>query len=163
MEQFSLAGAVFCWACRPVVLAALLAGLVIPDHREYRGEPIDYLGLLSLGGFLIPLLVLISLGRRADVETSMPRAAGLGALLRAAAYILRELTAAFPAVNLRLSGAGVRLLCTTAFFNSLGLFGAQFMVPIFLQQVIGLTPLQAGLAIVPALAVLRMTGSSSDG
>ena len=141
------------------LLAALLGWLVIADQREYRGEPIDYPGLVSLGVFLIPLLLLISMGRRADVETSMLVLLGVGALMGGAGFILRELTAAFPAVNLRLfKQPAFGLICTTAFFNSLGLFGAQFMVPIFLQQVIGLTPLQAGLAIVPALAVSAMTG-----
>jgi hypothetical protein len=40
-----------------------------------------------------------------------------------------------------------RWLCCTAFLNMLGLFGAQFMIPIFLQQVMGYTALQAGLII----------------
>ena len=46
----------------------------------------------------------------------------------------------------------------TAFFNMIGLFGAQFMVPIFLQQVMGFTPFQAGLIIVPALIVSGLSG-----
>ena len=142
------------------VLAAVLGWLMLPQHREeYRGEPVDYPGLVSLGGFLVPLLLLISLGRRADAETSMLVLLGLGALLGGGCFVLRELLAAFPAVNLRLfTRPAFGLICATTFFNSLGLFGAQFMVPIFLQQVIGLTPLQAGLAIVPALIVSAMTG-----
>ena len=142
------------------VLAAVLGWLMLPQHREeYRGEPVDYPGLVSLGGFLVPLLLLISLGRRADAETSMLVLLGLGALLGGGCFVLRELLAAFPAVNLRLfTRPAFGLICATAFFNSLGLFGAQFMVPIFLQQVIGLTPLHAGLAIVPALIVSAMTG-----
>jgi len=38
------------------------------------------------------------------------------------------------------------------------LFGAQFMMPIFLQQVMGFTPFQAGLIIVPAIIISGMTG-----
>ena len=158
MEQFSWR-VLFLLGIPTGVLAALLGWLMLPQQREYRGEPVDYPGLVSLGGFLIPLLLLISLGRRADVETSMLVLLGVGAFLGGAGFILRELLAAFPAVNLRLfRQPAFGIICTTAFFNSLGLFGAQFMVPIFLQQVIGLTPLQAGLAIVPALAVSAMTG-----
>jgi hypothetical protein len=40
----------------------------------------------------------------------------------------------------------------------MGLFGAQFMVPIFLQQVMGFTPLQAGLLLVPALIISGLSG-----
>jgi DHA2 family multidrug resistance protein len=69
-------------------------------------------------------------------------------------FILRELLAAFPAVNKRLFRIpAFSLICTTAFFNNVGLFGAQFMIPIFLQQVMGFTPLQAGLVIVPAIII----------
>ena len=60
--------------------------------------------------------------------------------------MVRELRAAFPAVNLRLfREPAFCLLCGTAFFNTMGLFGGLFMVPIFLQQVMGFTALQAGL------------------
>jgi DHA2 family multidrug resistance protein len=66
---------------------------------------------------------------------------------------------AFPAVNLRLfQQPALRLLCGTAFFNSMGLFGALFMVPIFLQQVIGLTPLQASVILLPAIPVSGLSG-----
>jgi DHA2 family multidrug resistance protein len=41
----------------------------------------------------------------------------------------------------------------------LGLFGAQFMIPIFLQQVMGYTALQAGLVIVPALLIAAVGGT----
>ncbi len=51
-----------------------------------------------------------------------------------------------------------RYICATAFLNMIGLFGAQFMVPIFLQQVMGFTPLQAGLIIVPALILSGLSG-----
>ncbi len=38
------------------------------------------------------------------------------------------------------------------------MFSALFMVPIFLQQVLGLSPMQAGLVIVPALIVSGLSG-----
>ena len=62
-------------------------------------------------------------------------------------------------VNLRLFRIpAFGLVCSTAFLNNLGLFGAQFMIPIFLQQVMGFTPLQAGLVIVPAIVASGMSG-----
>ena len=50
------------------------------------------------------------------------------------------------------------LVCSTAFLNNIGLFGSQFMIPIFLQQVMGFTPLQAGLVIVPAIIASGLSG-----
>lgn len=141
------------------LFSAVLGWILIPQQRDYRGEPVDYLGLLSLGGFLIPLLLLISLGRSSETATSTLVLLGSGACLGGVYFIWQELSTAFPAVNLRLFRVpAFRLLCCTAFFNTLGLFGAQFMVPIFLQQVLGLSALQAGLVIVPALMVSGFTG-----
>jgi Na+/melibiose symporter-like transporter len=40
----------------------------------------------------------------------------------------------------------------------MGLFGGLFMVPIFLQQVVGLTPLHAGLILLPALPFSGLSG-----
>ena len=75
-------------------------------------------------------------------------------------FSLQELFSQFPAVNLRLFRLpAFRWLCVSEFLNTLGLFGAQFMIPIFLQQVMGYTPLQAGLIIVPALLVAAVGGT----
>ena len=84
---------------------------------------------------------------------------GLGALAGGSLFILRELVTPFPAVNLRLFRLpAFGLLCVAGFLSSVGSFGALFMVPIFLQQVIGLTPLQAGLILVPAIIVSGVNG-----
>lgn len=144
------------------ILAACLGLLLIPQEREYRGIPVDYAGLLALTVFLVPLLLGISFARRDDTETSTIIILACIAVCGSGLFILRELVARHPAVNLRLFRIpGFRLLCSAAFLNTLGLFGAQFMIPIFLQQVIGLTPLQAGLVIVPALIVSAFGGTIS--
>jgi DHA2 family multidrug resistance protein len=141
------------------MVAAILGLLLLPQQREYRGEPVDYSGLLLLGGFLIPLLLTISFGRSDTTTTSTLLLLGLGSVVGGGLFVVWELYTAYPAVNLRLFRTPVFcFLCSTAFFNNMGLFGAQFIVPIFLQQVIGLTPLQAGLVIVPALIVSGSSG-----
>lgn len=141
------------------ILTAVLGWLMLPQQREYQGEPVDYPGLLLLAGFLVPLLLVISFGRDDSTDTSTLVLLSLGSVAGGGLFVFRELLTSFPAVNLRLfRSTGFCLLCATAFLNSMGLFGAQLMVPIFLQQVIGLTPMQAGLVIVPALAVSAMSG-----
>jgi DHA2 family multidrug resistance protein len=144
------------------IAAGILGLLLIPQEREFKGIPVDYVGLIALTLFLAPLLLSISFARRDDTETSTLFILGILALSGCTLFILRELLARHPAVNLRLfRGAAFRLLCSTAFLNTLGLFGAQFMIPIFLQQVMGYTPLQAGLIIVPALIVSAFGGTIS--
>jgi DHA2 family multidrug resistance protein len=141
------------------ILAAVLGLLMLPQRRENRGEPVDFPGLMLLGGFLVPLLLAISFGRDSETAMSTLLLLTLAALLGGGLFVTRELLAQFPAVNLRLFRIpAFCLVCSTAFFNNVGLFGAQFMVPIFLQQVMGFTPLQAGTIIVPAIVVSGFSG-----
>ncbi len=141
------------------IVAMVLGLLVLPQQRESQSEPVDYPGLLALGGFLVPLLLAISWSRDSQTETSTLMVLGLGALVGGGLFLLRELLTPFPVVNLRLFlRPTFCLICATAFFNNMGLHSALFIVPIFLQQVLGLSPLQAGLVIVPALLVSGVTG-----
>jgi DHA2 family multidrug resistance protein len=142
------------------IVAAILGLILLPQQREYRGIPVDYPGLLALAMFLVPLILGISWARRDDAETSTLLLLGLATVAGSGLFIVRELWAQFPVVNLRLFALpSFRWLCCTALLNMVGLFGAQFMIPIFLQQVMSYTPLQAGLMIVPALAVAAVGGT----
>lgn len=141
------------------IASVVLGWLMLPQHPETRSPQVDYPGLLLLGSFLVPLLLAISFAR--DSETATLTLVGLGLITLGGGglFVARELLATFPAVNLRLfRQPAFCLLCSTAFFNNMGLFGALFMVPIFLQHVIGLTPLQAGLLLLPALPVSGLSG-----
>ena len=142
--------------------SALLGLLLLPQEREYKGIPVDYAGLSALALFLVPLLLAISFARRDDTETTTLVLLGFLALSGGVLFIVRELVARYPAVNVQLFRLpAFRLLLCAAFFNTMGLFGAQFMIPIFLQQVMGFSPLQAGLIIVPALIVSAFGGTLS--
>ena len=134
------------------IVTTVLGLLMLPQHPEARSPRVDYPGLVLLGSFLVPLLLAISFGRDSETAMSTVLALGLAACVGGGLFVARELLAAFPAVNLRLFREPTFcLLCGTAFFNTMGLFGGLFMVPIFLQQVMGFTALQAGLLILPAL------------
>jgi DHA2 family multidrug resistance protein len=141
------------------ITAGVFGLLVLPQQREYRGLPVDYPGIIALGAFLVPLLLFISLGRKTDTETSTLVLLALSAVGGGGLFVLRELLTVFPAVNLRLFRSSTfRFVCVSAFFNNMALFGSLFMLPIFLQQVIGLNPFQTGLVMVPALVVSGLTG-----
>ncbi|MCZ6876274.1 MAG: MFS transporter [bacterium] len=141
------------------IISIILSLLMLPQQRESHGEPVDYTGLTLLGGFLVPLLLAINLARDSNTAVSTVVLLGLGAATGGVLFVVWELWTDFPAVTLRLFRIrAFRYICATAFLNMIGLFGAQFMVPIFLQQVMGFTPLQAGLIIVPALILSGLSG-----
>jgi DHA2 family multidrug resistance protein len=103
--------------------------------------------------------LVISFGRNSETALSTLVLLGLAAAIGGSCFILRELLGPFPAVNLHLFRSGpFCLICTTALFNDIGMHGAQFMIPIFLQQVMGFSPLQAGLIITPAIIVSGFSG-----
>jgi DHA2 family multidrug resistance protein len=140
-------------------IAAVLGLLMLPQRRESRYLSIDYLGLMALGTFLVPLSLAISFARYDDTALSTLLLLSLTALIGGLLFIVQELVATNPAVNLRLFRIPTfSLVCSTAFLDTLGLFGAQFMMPIFLQQVMGFNAFQAGLIIVPAIIVSGLTG-----
>ena len=144
----------------PFGMATIVLGLlVLPKQTQVRDPTVDYPGLLLLGGFLVPLLLVISFGRNSETASSTLIMLGLGTCVGGCLFVARELLAAFPAVNLRLfRHPAFCLLCCCGFFNSMGLFGGLFMVPIFMQQVMGLTPLQAGFILLPALPFSILSG-----
>lgn len=141
------------------IIAAVAGFLVLPQQRDFRNEPVDYWGLAALGSFLVPLLLAISFGRDDTTSTATLAWLVFATLAGGTLFVVQELRTPHPAVNLQLFRMPIfRIICITAFFNNLGLFGALFMVPIFLQQVIGLSPLQAGLVLVPALLISGLSG-----
>lgn len=143
----------------PTGVIAAVAGFLVLPQREYKGEPVDSWGLAALGSFLVPLLLFISFGRDDNIPASTLAWLAVAAVVGGGLFVLREMLTQHPAVNLRLFRLPIfRIICVTAFFNNLGLFGALFIVPIFLQQVFGLSPLQAGLVLVPALIISGLSG-----
>jgi DHA2 family multidrug resistance protein len=141
------------------LIAATLGLLALPQRREYQGLPIDYVGLLFLASFLVPMLLAINFGRNSETAPSTLLLLSAAAITGGGLFVMRELLTTFPAVNLRLFRiSAFCMVCSTAFFNNVGLFGAQFMIPIFLQQVMGFTPLQAGLLIIPAIIASGLSG-----
>ncbi len=141
------------------ITSAILGFLFLPQYRESKGEPVDFLGLTFLGSFLIPLLLMISLARDNETALSTLLLLGLVTLVGGVCFVVWEWYTSYPVVNLRLfRNVPFRFVCFGSFLNNLGLFGAQFMVPIFLQQVLGYTPFQTGLIIMPALIISGLGG-----
>jgi DHA2 family multidrug resistance protein len=87
----------------PSGMATIVLGLlVLPKQLEVRDPTVDYPGLLLLGGFLVPLLLVISFGRNSETSVATLVTLGLGACIGGGLFIARELLTAFPAVELRL-------------------------------------------------------------
>jgi len=144
----------------PVGLAALLFGLAfLHEHREPAAGRFDLPGFLLAGGGLALAMYALSAGpARGWASPAILGCAVAGALVLAA-FVAVELRTPEPMVQLRLLGN--RLFRTTllvSLFASSGFTGVLFLVPLFLQEARGASPLASGLTTFPeALGVVVST------
>jgi MFS transporter, DHA2 family, multidrug resistance protein len=125
--------------------------------KELRGN-MDWLGIALLAVGLATLQFFLEEGQQKDwFESSLIVACALVSLLALALFVWRELTAKVPAVNLRLFKDPV--------FTSGTLIGAvmfaillasMFLLPLFMQELLGFTAMQSGLALMPRVLVMMM-------
>ncbi|HET9554470.1 MAG TPA: DHA2 family efflux MFS transporter permease subunit [Anaeromyxobacteraceae bacterium] len=116
----------------------------------------DWQGIALLCVGLAALQYFLEEGQRDDwFESRVITAVAVAALLGLGAFVWRELTAPVPAVNLRLFKDPV--------FTSGTLIGAvmfaillagMFLLPLFMQELLGFTAMQSGLALMPRVLVM---------
>ena len=118
-------------------------------HMDWAGIALMALGLSSLQFFLEE-------GQQRDwFQSSLITACAVTALLALALFVWRELTARVPAVNLRLfrdslftSGTAIG----AAMFAIL--LAGMFLLPLFMQEMLGFTAMQSGLVLMPRVLVM---------
>jgi DHA2 family methylenomycin A resistance protein-like MFS transporter len=143
----------------PVGLVALALALrFVPESRdEHTPRSVDWPGL----GFLSAGLLLVTLGftRANDTGWTAPPllgsfAAGVVLLVM---FLLVEHRARHPLVPLSLFRSGTFLAaCLSAFLFSAAVFGSQPYLSLFMQNSWGFSPLEAGLAFLPATALVAV-------
>ena len=144
----------------PVGLAAFLFGLLfLREHREPGAGRFDLPGfLLAGGGFALVMYALSERPARGWISAGIVTVGTLG-LLTLALFVAVELRATAPMAQLRLLGD--RLFRTTSLvslFATSGFIGVLFLVPLFLQEARGVSPLSSGLTTFPeALGVVSST------
>jgi DHA2 family methylenomycin A resistance protein-like MFS transporter len=85
------------------------------------------------------------------------------AVVGIAAFLLVQARGRHPMMPLELfRSSGIRIALAVGFAFMAGMFGATFLISLFLQQQLGLSPLQAGLVFLPA-AVFSVVGNLASG
>ena len=151
-------GSVFLMAV-PVLLPLLvLAPLLVPESRDPLPGRIDPISIALSMATLVPIVYgikeLAVHGPSMGVLVLFVAGIGFGVV-----FVRRQLASPTPMLDMRLfrrgtfSGALVVNL-----LSIVGLVGFLFFVAQHLQLILGLTPLQAGLALVPGLAAMIVAG-----
>ncbi len=141
----------------PFSIAGILFGSVLMPEREEtsRRADFDWLGFALLCTTMTCLLSGLSNGQREGWDSdfvvgSLVVAGGAGL-----AFIAWELHVSQPLVHLRVLTVGsfAAAACVAVVFG-IGQFGTTFLIPLFVQTVQGLTPLDAGLLLMPGALLL---------
>ncbi|MFF2044249.1 MFS transporter [Kitasatospora sp. NPDC058170] len=139
------------WLNVPVVAAVLAAAAaVLPESRDPATRPLDWPGaLLSCGGLLALVWAFIEAPGHGWTSAAVLAAFGAAALLLTG-LVLRQLRCAAPMVPVRLLRGGPVWPATLSLaLMSFAMFGAMFLLTLYLQQVRGLSAWQAGVRMVP--------------
>jgi len=134
----------------PVVVVALVLGqLFVPTSRDPAARPIDVPGaLLSIAGLMALVWAIIE-GPGGWSDPEILGGFALAAVLLAA-FVLWERRTRYPMLdmaffrNARFSAASAAIMLT--FF---AMFGSLFLLTQFLQSILGYTPLEAGIRLLP--------------
>jgi DHA2 family multidrug resistance protein-like MFS transporter len=148
-------GSVFLIALPVMALLLLVGPRLLPEYRDPNAGRLDLASaLLSLGAVLA---LVYALKRLAEHGWAWDAAAiGLTGLALGVAFVRRQGRLAYPLLDLGLFRSPAFTAAISAYgLSSLAMMGIYIFIAQFLQLVLGLSPLQAGLATLPwALAFI---------
>jgi DHA2 family multidrug resistance protein len=139
----------------PVGIFGMLASAIVLRERKVAGTgSFDLVGFVSLASFLTALLLALATGNSAwntggwtsdYILTCFAISA-----VSLAVFLTTEFTIEHPLIQLGLFKNFNFGICNIALFLlGVGMFGSIFLLPIYLQDSLGYTPLQAGLVFLP--------------
>lgn len=144
----------------PIGIVATILAVVFVDKKEGEGQnkkniTIDYPGIALLAVGIGALQYVLERGESEDwLASDNIKILSVAATIGVVGFIWRELVTPHPVVNLRVMGNRTLALTTVfTFVVGIGLFTSVFVYPILAQRVLGLTPLETGLSLLPATAV----------
>lgn len=143
----------------PVIVALVVGGLVLlPEARNPNPGPWDLpsvaLSLVAVLGLVYAIKEGVAFGVRDDVLL-----AGIAGAVAAGLFVRRQLRLSVPLIDLRLfRNLAFSSVVLANVLSVLGLSGVVFFLSQFFQLVDGYTPLQAGLAELPAAVAATVFG-----
>ena len=151
-----------------VVLAslAIVAALIVLDGRraprDGRGPGFDWPGAAISTAALVIFLLAMSNGHSAGWGSPLIVLSLLGFLALLGAFVWWELRAPAPMLDVRLFQRKLFSLGVSASFISfLGMSSVRFLMPFYLQLILGYSAGQVGLIIVPSAIAMIVTGPLS--
>ncbi|HZF51018.1 MAG TPA: DHA2 family efflux MFS transporter permease subunit [Polyangiaceae bacterium] len=139
------------------LVAVAMAVRTIPFYRLHIPKAFDIPGLLTVITSTLSLLVALSQGRAWGWTNGKTVSLFLLGTLSLVVFIVRELRTSAPLLDLRVFTNvryGVTLLISSII--TISLYSGAFLVPLFLQRIQGVTPLDTGLILLPASLAMAL-------
>jgi EmrB/QacA subfamily drug resistance transporter len=156
-------GSIFLVNVPVAVIGMIASALLVPESRDARSRPVDWLGgLLSTAGLVLGVYGVIEAPRRgwSSEQVLVPLVAGLALL---AVFVVWERRCPYPMIDLGLFGRPRFLWGTVAAtVGTFGLFGLLFTMPQYFQAVQGADALETGVRLLPMMGGLVLGAGGAD-
>lgn len=143
-------GSVFLINVPIIIIAFFIGSVVIANHRSDHGQPLDIVGSLQIMIGLVSVVLAIKEVARQNSSWLLAVAAlviGVGFIV---AFVRRQLKAAAPMIDFSLfRNPNFTAAVVVALVSLAALVGLELVLSQRLQLVVGLSPLEAGLFILP--------------
>jgi DHA2 family multidrug resistance protein len=128
------------------------------DQAEVMRRNLDWQGILYMSVGLASLQYFLQEGNRLDwFDSKLVTVSAIGAVAGLVGFVVRELRAVAPAVNLRLfrdqTFTSATAIGGIMFAN---LMANMFLLPVFMQELLGFTALKSGVALMPRALVMMV-------
>jgi len=140
----------------PIGVVATILSFYFIDKKEGEGKQkdsmrVDYMGIALLMAGIGCLQFVLERGEAEDwFSSNAVRLSAVVAIIGIVGFIWRELTIENPAVNLKvMNNRSYAFTTIFTFVAGLGLFTSVFVYPVLAQRVLGFTPLETGLSLLP--------------
>jgi DHA2 family multidrug resistance protein len=151
----------------PIGIIGMAASLVVlRNFKSSLTRYFDLVGFLSLSAFLTCLLLALANGNSAWNTGGWTSTyilvnfaiSAVGLMV----FLITEFSVRHPLIDLRIFKSFNFSVCNIIFFIfGLGVFGSNFLLPIYLQNSLGYTPFQAGLVFLPVGILVGVTAPLS--
>ena len=136
------------------IVGVLISALVLRESRERDVESPDYPGIVTLAASLF--LLVFGLIKTQTWGWTDPKTLACfgGAIIAAALFVFVEGRVSSPLVPLRIFASKALSMSTlSVILNFFAFYGVIFFVSLYLQEVHGYTPIQAGVRLLPLTAM----------
>ena len=140
------------------LLALVMTALWVRESRDERAaRGIDWLGVVLVSGGLLVIMLAFNRANGLGWTSSLVLGGFGGGALLLSAFLVWEQRVSTPLLDIALFRSPALLFsCLSAFLFSATAFGSQPFLSLYMQNLMGFSPLQGGLAFIPATALVAV-------